>query len=131
MGGFNRWENYDGVSLAGADIFGVTVCGRSPSPEQVTFDVTSSAKQAAKMSEEFGIPWIGAEFYISGESDQMMDFGEVKTNYPVEELYEIGLAEFNENAQTASGFTVHSLLGGGKIYGTAAYPLVKDFFAEK
>lgn len=131
MGGFNKWENYDGVSLAGADIFGVTVCGRSPSPESVAFDVESSATQAAKMSEEFGIPWIGIEFVINNPSDQMVLFDEVKTDYPMEELYKIGLEKFDKHGGTASGFTVHSLLGAGKIYDTPAYPLVKDFFASK
>ena len=130
MGGFSRWENYEGVDISKADIFGVTTCSRAPSPEQVTFDVESSTIQATKMSEEFGIPWIGAEFFISNPRDQMTDFGEVKTNYPMEDLYEIGLAEFNDHGTTARGFTVHSLLGGGKIYDTKAYPLVKDFFAS-
>ena len=60
-----------------------------------------------------------------------MTFGEVKTNYPIEELYKVGLDAFNQYGTGASGFTVHSLLGGGKIYDTLAYPLVKNFFAIK
>lgn len=131
LGGFSKWSNYDGVSLAGADIFGVTTCSRAPSPERVTQDIQESAAQANKMSKQFGIPWIGAEFFISNERDQMTTFGKVKESYPIEELYKVGLAQFNEHGTTASGFTVHSLLGGGKIYDTKAYPLVKDFFASK
>jgi hypothetical protein len=131
LGGFSKWSNYEGVSLAGADIFGVTTCSRAPSPERVAQDVQESSAQAKKMSQEFGIPWIGAEFFISNERDQMTTFGEVRESYPIEELYKVGLAQFNEHGTTASGFTVHSLLGGGKIYDTEAYPLVKDFFASK
>jgi len=131
LGGFSRWENYEGVDLSGADIFGVTTCSRAPTPERVAQDVQESSAQAQKMSKKFGIPWFGAEFFISNEKDQMMTFGEVKESYPIEELYEVGLAQFNESAKSASGFTVHSLLGGGKIYDTPAYPLVKDFFANK
>lgn len=131
MGGFSRWENYEGVSLAGADIFGVTTCSRAPSPERVQEDVRESSAQATKMSKEFGIPWVGAEFFISNEKDQMMTFGKTQTNYPIEQLYKIGLSEFNKQATSAVGFTVHSLLGGGKIYDTPAYPLVKEFFASK
>jgi len=131
MGGFNDWSNYDGVSLAGADLFGVTVCGRAPSPDSVKFDVESSTKQAVKMSKEFGIPWIGAEFVVNNPGDQMLVFDEVKTDYPVENLYAVGLDKFEELGGFASGFTVHSLLGAGKIYDTPAYPLVKDFFATK
>lgn len=131
MGGFSRWSNYEGVDLEGADIFGVTTCSRAPSPERVIQDVRESSVQASKMSQQYGIPWIGAEFFISNEKDQMTTFGEVKTSYPIEDLYETGLAEFNKHGTTASGFTIHSLLGGGKIYDTPAMPLVKEFFSSK
>ncbi|MFC1625625.1 hypothetical protein ACFL1Q_01115 [Patescibacteria group bacterium] len=131
MGGFSNWSNYEGVSLVNADIFGVTACGRAPSPEQVTRDVQLSSVQARKMSKEYGIPWIGAEFMVNNASDQMQMFGEVKTDYSIEELYKVGLTAFDKYGNSAVGFTVHSLLGAGKIYDTAAYPLVKEFFASK
>lgn len=131
MGGFNKWSNYDGISLAGADIFGFTTCSRAPNPERVANDVQTSTTQASKMSEEYGIPWIGVEFLISNPGDQMVLFNEVKTDYPIEDMYKIGLEAFEKYGTTASGFTVHSLLGAGKIYDTPAYPLAKDFFASK
>ena len=131
MGGFNKWSNYDGVDLSGADIFGFTTCSRSPSPELVASEVQAASIQATKMSKEFGIPWLSIEFLINNPGDQVLLFDEVKTDYPIEDMYKIGLEEFNKFGSSASGFTVHSLLGAGKIYDTPAYPLVKDFFASK
>jgi len=131
MGGYNKWENYDGISLSGADIFGFTTCSRAPNPERVAYDVQTSTTQAAKMSKEYGIPWISIEFLINNPRDQVVLFDAVKTDYPIEEMYKIGLEQFNKYGNTASGFTVHSLLGAGKIYDTPAYPLMKDFFASK
>jgi hypothetical protein len=131
MGGFSNWENFDGISLEGADIFGFTTCSRSPTPEIVSREVKFSATQATKMSKEYGIPWIGAEFVISNESDQQLMYGEVKTDYPIEQIYKVGLDAFDEYGSTASGFTVHSLLGAGRIYDTPAYDLVKTFFATQ
>lgn len=130
MGGFSRWHNFDGISLEGADLFGFTTCSRSPTPEQVTFEVKAAALQATKMSKTYGIPWIGAEFVVNNSSDQQLMYGEVKTDYPIEQNYQAGLDAFNKYAQTASGFTIHSLLGAGKIYDTPAFDLVKDFFAR-
>jgi len=130
MGGFNKWSNYDGISLQGADIFGFTTCSRAPDPERVANDVQTSTTQAAKMSKQYGIPWIGIEFLINNPGDQMLLFDKVKTDYPIEDMYKIGLKAFNQYGKTASGFTVHSLLGAGKIYDTPAYPLVKNFFAS-
>lgn len=40
-------------------------------------------------------------------------------------------AAFNQYGADAVGFTIHSLLGSGKVYGTTAMPLIKDFFANR
>ena len=130
MGGFSRWSNFDGISLEGADLFGFTTCSRSPTPEFVTREVKASSTQAEKMSKQYGIPWIGAEFVINNASDQMLMYDEVKTDYPIKDNYQAGLDAFSKYGPSASGFTVHSLLGAGKIYDTPAFDLVKDFFAS-
>ena len=130
MGGFSRWHNFDGISLEGADLFGFTTCSRSPNPNQILREVKASSLQAEKMSKQYDIPWIGAEFVVNNASDQMLMYGEVKTDYPIEENYQAGLDAFSQYAKSASGFTVHSLLGAGKVYDTPAFNLVKNFFAK-
>ena len=131
MGGFNRWENYDGISLEGADLFGFTSCHTTPELEFIDWDMQALAQQANKLSEKYGVPWINAEFVISNAADQMNMFGEVRTDYPIEVNYKAGLDAFEKYGENAVGFTVHSLLGAGKVYDTKAFPLIKEFFSSK
>lgn len=131
MGGFGYWSNYDGISLADADIFGFTGCHNSNrnSIEFVVNDTETMAKKADELSNKYGIPWFQAEFVVSDDVYQGLDSN---PNAPaIEDYYKAGLEAFDEYGSNASGFTVHSLLTTGKIYDTDAYPLVKEFFATK
>lgn len=135
MGGFGDWDNYDEISLAGADLFGFTGCynGNRNSIDFITDDIKLSSAQASKMSQEYGIPWINAEFIISDlEHTTIPSFGnETAELLPIEDYYAAALPAFDEYGSDASGFTVHSLLSDGQVYGTPAWPLIKDFFASK
>jgi len=136
MGGFNRWHNYDGISLEGADLFGFTGCYNTHR-DDLTFmasDIKTAAAQANKLSKKYNIPWFHAEFVISDEeirSDRPSD-RQISTDIPIEDYYQAGLAAFNQYgiSNGATGFTIHSLLGTGKVYDTPAFGLIKDFFAS-
>lgn len=135
MGGFGDWSNYDGVSLEGADIFGFTGCfnGNRNDVDFIVSDIEVSAKQASKMSQQYGVPWINAEFIVSDQQSTANDsFGSAEL-LPIEDYYEAALAAFDEHgyANGAMGFTVHSLLSDGQVYDTPAWPLIKNFFASK
>ncbi len=136
MGGFNRWHNYDNISLEGADLFGFTGCYNTnrDNLEFMSQDIKIASQKAGQLSQKYSIPWINAEFVISNEefhSDRPLD-RPVDPNTPIEDFYQSGLTTFNQYGigNGATGFTIHSLLGSGKIYNTPAYSLVKDFFAS-
>jgi hypothetical protein len=129
MGGFGDWSNYGDISLEGADIFGFTGCynRRGQDIDFITRDIEEVATQADKLSAQYGIPWINAEFVVSDDESPRYSG---QPNAPMEEYYEAGLAAFNEHASGAKGFTIHSLFTTGKVYGTPAWPLIKEFFAS-
>jgi len=130
MGGFNKWRNYENISLEGADLFGFTGCYAND-PDFISRDIKEAARMADKLSARYGIPWMNVEFLIRSAKDQERDLGGVKSDLPIEEYYQAGLEAFNQYAKNAVGFTVHSLLGSGKVYGTAAVPLIREFFAGR
>lgn len=135
MGGFGRWNRYEEISLEGADLFGFTGCYNTnrDDPDFMVSDIKESSVMASKLSKKYGIPWINAEFVVSSD-DIYVDpkYNNKKDiDYPIESYYKAGLNAFNTYAQNASGFTVHSLLGSGKVYDTPAFPLIKTFFAGK
>lgn len=130
MGGFNDWDNYNGISLEGADIFGFTGCYANDS-DFIANDIKKSSQMADKLSAKYGIPWMNVEFLVRNQADQLRDFGEVRSNSPIEESYEAGIEAFKTYGKNAVGFTIHSLLGSGKVYGTPAMPLIKEFFASR
>jgi len=132
MGGFRNWSNYNGISLAGADIFGFTGC-YNQNRDDVSFvasDIKTAAAQANKLSQKYGIPWINAEFVITDE-ESPVDNRKVAQVMPIEDYYQAGLNAFRIYGKNAVGFTIHSLLGSGKVYDTKAMPLIKDFFATR
>lgn len=132
MGGFNDWDNYDGISLAGADIFGFTGCynRNRDSVDFITSDIKEFTTKANELSQKYGVPWFNAEFVVSDE--QWTDTSrQVAQKSPIEDYYKAGLAAFDQYGANASGFTIHSLLGSGKVYGTPAMPLITNFFATK
>ncbi|MAF20201.1 MAG: hypothetical protein CMI55_00805 [Parcubacteria group bacterium] len=129
MGGFSDWSNYDEISLNGADIFGFTGC-YNRNRDEVSFvadDIKTFAAQANKLSQKYGIPWINAEFVVSNEESAIENHTVAKV-LPIEDYYEAGLDAFKIYGQNAVGFTIHSLLGSGKVYDTPAMPLIKEFF---
>jgi hypothetical protein len=134
MGGLGNWDNYDGISLEGADIFGFTGCynRNRDDIEFVTNDIKMAAAQANKLSKKYNVPWFNAEFVIS--SDEIPDGGERVSQMQASEDYcKAGLAAFDQYGYRtgAVGFTIHSLLTTGKVYDTLAMPLIKAFFATK
>jgi hypothetical protein len=134
MGGLGDWDPYEDISLAGADIFGFTGCYNKNNHDLnfITADIKAASATAGKLSRKYDIPWINAEFVITDQQSHM-NKGTNAQKYSLEEYYQTGISGFNRYAATqgAVGFTVHSLLMDGKIYGTAAFPLVKDFFSSK
>lgn len=132
MGGFQKWSNYDGISLSGADIFGFTTCANlnRDSLDRIDKDIKTSSAKADEMSQEFGIPWLNIEFAVSDQKYEVKE-GKPPEKHSFEKYYEVGLEAFEKYGQNAVGFTVHSLLSTGKIYGTPAWEMVKDFFATK
>ena len=97
MGGFGDWGNYDQISLAGADIFGFTGCYNSnrDSLERVTQDIKESSVQANRLSQQYGIPWINAEFVASDENlESTSSNDQPVTPASLEEYYRTGLAAF-------------------------------------
>jgi len=132
MGGFSRWSNYDGISLSGADIFGFTGC-YNRNRDEVDFmvsDIRTAAAQANKLSQKYGIPWINAEFLIS-DDEITTGSRRIEQASPIQDYYEVGLNAFKTYGKNAVGFTIHSLLGSGKVYDTEAMPLIKEFFATR
>jgi len=129
MGGFGDWSNYDGISLDGADIFGFTGCynRNRDDVDFVASDIKMAAVQADKLSRKYNIPWINAEFVVTDE-ESAVDNRKIPQVVPIEDYYKAGLDAFEIYGKNAVGFTVHSLLGSGKIYGTKAMLLVKEFF---
>jgi len=132
MGGFGDWSRYDAISLEGADVFGFTGCynRKNYDIDFVVDDIRVSAAQANKLSRKYDIPWINAEFLVSDEENSL-SYGTVEEELPIEDYYEAGLAAFNRYGSRASGFTVHSLLGSGKVYDTPVMPMLKEFFTSK
>ncbi len=130
MGGFQRWSNYDGISLKGADIFGFTGCydHNRDDVDRVVMDIKESATQANKLSTKYGVPWFNAEFVVSNENSHRSN----NSTFRIENYYRAGLAAFNKHAVPAGakGFTVHSLLSSGQVYGTPAMSMIKKFFAD-
>lgn len=130
MGGLGDWPSYKNISLEGADLFGFTGCYYHE-PWFIADDIKQAAQVADAMSARDGVPWMNIEFFVRNEQDQLRDLGEIKVTTPIEEAYQVGLASFKENAGNAVGFTITSYLGAGKIRGTKAQPLVKEFFTSK
>ena len=129
MGGFMNWNNYDQISLEGADIFGFTGC-YNRNRNDVNFvvsDIRIAAAQARELSSKYEVPWINAEFVISDEpiSGEHVIGKQITEPQPIEDYYKAGLAAFNKYGTTAEGFTVHSLLTSGKIYNTPAFDMIK------
>ncbi len=133
MGGFGNWSNYDGISLEGADLFGFTGCynRRGNDINFVTQDIKIAALKANQLSQKYNVPWFNAEFVIS--DDPSPRYSEPTTPPPpIEDYYHATLTTSNQYATPngATGFTIHSLLGSGKVYDTPAMSLIKDFFAK-
>ncbi|MFC1790325.1 hypothetical protein ACFLZP_02475 [Patescibacteria group bacterium] len=130
MGGFQKWSNYDGISLKGADVFGFTAClnRNRESLERVEQEIKTSSAKADELSGKYNVPWLNVEFVVSDQEYQVKE-GKVPEKNTFEEYYKVGLNAFNKYGQNAKGFTIHSLLSTGKVYNTAVWPLVKDFFA--
>jgi len=128
MGGLGNWERYKNISLEGADLFGFTGCYANES-WFIANDIKGMAQTADWLSNKYNVPWMNIEFFVRNEKDQLRDFGEIKVSVPIEEAYQAGIESFKANAQNAVGFTITSWLGVGKVRGTEAVPLLKEFFA--
>jgi hypothetical protein len=135
MGGFGDWSNYEGISLEGADIFGFTGCYNRNTHNLwfITHDIKEATAQASKMSQKYNIPWFSAEFVASDDPPPPSSDEKVSQILPIEDYYKAGLEAFDNYSYAAGavGFTVHSLLGSGKVYDTPAMPLIKEFFTSK
>lgn len=128
--GLEEWENMKGLSMVGADLFGFTGC-YADDPEYISKDIEEMAQVANEISKRDGVPWMDIEFFVRGEKDQMRDFGEIRTNEPYENYYQAGLESFKKNASEAKGFTITGWLGMGRVRGTDAALLVRDFFQNR
>lgn len=133
MGGFERWHNYENISLEGADVFGFTGCynRNRDTVEFVVSDIKTAASWANQLSQKYDVPWINAEFVVSDDSHFRGE--SISQKLPIEDYYKAGLEAFDTYgyATGATGFTIHSLLMSGKVYDTPAIPLIKAFFATK
>ena len=130
MGGIGNWQSYKNISVKGADLFGFTGCFES-GINLIKSDIRQAAQVADIMSKRDGVPWMNIEFFVRTEKDHLRDFGKLKEVLPMKEAYDVGLAAFKTYSSKAIGFTITGWLGAGKIRGTEAVPLVKEFFESK
>ena len=126
-GAVNDWNNFKKESMKGADLFGV---GNAFSGSRTRENMSPKVAAANFVSARDGIPWFESEFVVYRPIDQEHWMGYVESTVPMENTYREGLDIFEKEAKGAIGFTFMSWTGVGRIRGTPAAVVMKDFFTR-
>ncbi len=134
-----KYANIMDLEANGIDLWAID-CGLGNTQESPGSDIVYECKAATKyggeLSKRDNIPWIIGEFLVYSQKDRIDIInnnifrlgGQTPSNTPQEEYYRQYLNSFKAEAINPSGFTFVSWLAGGKIRGTPAARLMKDFF---
>ncbi len=128
-GNVGEWSNFPKLSMKGADLFGVGNA-YTGGAEMTTKNMIEKAKAADLVSERDGVPWLESEFLVYRPIDQQNWMGRIESTYPMEKTYHEGTSAFEQTEQRAVGFTFMSWTGVGRIRGTAAGDVIKDFYGR-
>lgn len=120
------WENHKNLNFRQADLVGAGVW-YALSKEDIAHDMQKMVNVMDEISARDNTPWLITEYFIAGQQEIDMSFGQDAVEIPMEDAYEAGLDEFAK-AKNAVGFTFTGYLGGGRIRGTGAVPILKSFF---
>lgn len=128
-GELGDWENHRGLNFKDADLFGVGVF-YAQSAGEISNGIESMVRVMDEISERDSTPWLITEYYIATPEEVDLFFGSEAVKLPMGDAYEAGLTHF-KNSKNAVGFTFTGYLGGGRIRGTGAVPVLKEYFAEE
>ncbi|MFW6149255.1 MAG: hypothetical protein ACOC6D_05305 [Atribacterota bacterium] len=131
-GGMDSWSDHLGFSKKGADLFGF-----GPWYACNTDEIKRRTKELVEVADEIsirdGVPWLVTEYYIATQEDIDEDvdesFSERGVAIPMGDAYRAGLSEIKKSKENV-GFTFTGYIGRGKIRGTEAVLILKDYFNE-
>lgn len=128
-GNIGDWSNFPKLSMKGADLFGVGNAYTGGAGETYK-DEIAKAQAADLVSDRDSAPWFESEFLVYRPIDQQNWMGRIESSYPMDKTYMEGTSAFETAAKRAVGFTFMSWTGVGRIRGTAAGAVIKDFFTR-
>jgi len=120
------WENHRNLDFQKADLFGVGVW-YAQSKEEISRDMQEMVNVIDEISARDDTPWLITEYYIATPKEVDLSFSKEGVKTPMEDAYRAGINEFTK-AKNAVGFTFTGYIGGGRIRGTGAVPVLKSFF---
>lgn len=120
------WKNHANLDLSSGDYFGVGTF-YALSKENIRRDVKDMVKEIDKVSQKQGVPWLVTEYLVATAEDIKRDFPQGGVQLDMKDAYEAGLNELRK-AKRLAGFTFTGYIGTGKIRGTGAVLLLKNFY---
>lgn len=127
-GDLGNWERLSKLSMKGADLFGVGNAYAMGKGE-IFKDESAKAQAADLVSQRDNVPWFESEFMVYREIDQQNWMGRIASTYPMDKAYQEGVSAFEKNSTSrTAGFTFMSWTGVGRIRGSAAAEVMKNFF---
>lgn len=124
-GAVNDWNNFKRESMKGADLFGV---GNGFTGVRTKENMEPKVQAANFVSARDNVPWFETEFLVYRPIDQENWLGYLESTAPMENTYKEGLNIFASQAKGAVGFTFMGWTGVGRIRGTPAASVMKDFY---
>lgn len=127
-GHLGDWENHKNLDHTAADLFGVGTY-YALSAENIREDFSKMVKVADEISVRDGTPWLVTEYLIATPEDIERDFVGEGIKIDMKDAYEVAISELKKSRRNV-GFTFTGYIGTGKIRGTGAVPLLKDYFSR-
>lgn len=126
-GAVNDWNNFKRESMVGADLFGV---GNGFTGVRTRENMEPKVLAANTVSARDNVPWFETEFLVYRPIDQERWLGYIESRAPMENTYKEGLDIFEKQAKGAVGFTFMGWTGVGRIRGTPASEVMKNFYSR-
>jgi len=126
-GAVNDWKNFPRQSMKGIDLFGI---GNAFTGVRTKENMGPMVEAANTVSARDGVPWFVSEYVVYRPIDQENWLGLVQSTVPMENTYKESLDIFEKEAKGAVGFTFMGLTGVGRIRGTPALEILKNFYTR-
>ncbi|MDZ7798223.1 MAG: hypothetical protein U5L76_01245 [Patescibacteria group bacterium] len=125
-GALDSWSNQKGISRKKADLFGLGNW-HAGTADEIKESTQKMVEVADEISVRDNLPWLVTEYYVATQEDVEESFGQEGIVLPMKEAYEAGLSELKKSEENI-GFTFTGYIGRGKIRGTEAVSVLKNYF---